>query len=800
MSAPFLLVAIAATALAGPDEWARELRHKDVIVRFGAVDAAVRAGGKEGEALLLLALRNDDWEVVERAAAALATRGSAQAADKLSALCIDGPVRRVREAAARSAAKIDPARTVAFLAKAARGADAVRAFEALAAVVETGPNAAAAIVVDEGLSPSTRRAPDRSGPRARDPVRAAAASAIGAFPLAERAALLSRLALDPDPAVASSALDAAARAPDVTFVRELVAALMAPSLPECVERRIRIAVHAAVAGRPQGYDPVRAAKPVLDAVAPAPSAEAAERAVRLMGILAAAPTTSSPGMPDERLVGATVLALKNAAAHSDSGVRAAAAASLGRIAAEACAPTLAWLASNDGDAHVRIVAVHSLARCGGAKDRDALAVLALRVIDADREVREEAAAALGVPGVPEAVPLLAKAVERALSDPRDPDWRTATVALVSLGRTRDGAALPVLRRWLRDPADWRTRASAAAGLGRLRSAAAVPDLVDALDDKSASVRATALESLVPLAGRNLGPASKAWRAWWHEQSTGFVVPPPVESLPRATDERYGSTPAEAFAGFDVILNRGASGDGAHESFDHEGVAYRVCRPGGIEAAGLHPAALVVCGAGEVSAQDVDALAWFVRAGGLLATTGFDLQLSLAKVCPGRVRAAEGAPDAKTKRPLVPLSACAPWDPSADGVFARGARTSRLATPRLFIEVLDPDRVEVPVDSPEAAASWGPSNLCCWTRAGHGLAADFATQVDAGGAAYFAGLGNSAERAAFAMDQMGVDHAELRLLKSRNVFDSAARCGAEILELSHFRLLANLVRASRRTGP
>lgn len=799
MAAPFLVAALAASAHAGPEEWARDLRHKDVIVRFAAIDAAVRAGGREAEALLVLALRNDDWEVVERAAAALATRGGPQSVDKLTALCLDGPVRRVRDAAARSAAKIDPARTVAFLAKAARGADAVRAFEALAAVVESGPNAAAAAVVEEGLDPAARRAPDRSGPRERDPVRAAAASAIGAFPLSARAALLGRLALDPDVAVASSALDAAALAPDVAFVPELVRALAAPSLSECVERRIRIAVHAAVAGRSKGSDAVRAAKPVLDAVAPAPSAQAAERIVRLMGILAAAPASEAFDAPDEDLVGATVLALKNAAAHSDARVRAAAAASLGRIAAASGAPTLAWLASNDADAHVRLVAVHSLAACGGARDRAALLVLADRVNDADREVREEAAAALGVRDVPDVVPLLAKAVERALADPRDPDWRTATVALVSLGRTRDAAALPALRRWLRDPADWKTRASAAAGLGLLRSAAAMPDLLDALDDKSASVRATALETLVPLAGRDLGADPKAWRSWWREREAGFVLPPANDAAPGAADDGYGAAAAQAFAGFDVVLLRGASGDGAHRSFEKEGVAYRVCRPGAIEAAGLHPSALVVCGAGEVSGDDVEALGWFVRAGGVLATTGFDLQLSLAKVCPGRVRSTEEAPADKAKRPLVPMSPCAPWDPAVLGALPRGGRTSRLASPRLFIEVLDADRVEVPVDSPEAAASWGPSNLCCWTRAGHGMAADFATHVDAGGVPYFAGLSTSADRAAFAMDRMGVGYAEVRALRERDVFDSTARCGAEILELSAFRVLANLVRASRRDG-
>src|SRR6185503_6746601 len=115
------------------------------------VDNAVRSGGKDAEATLLAALGNDDWEVVERAAAGLGTRGTAASLPRLVALSVDGPVRRVRAAAARSAAKLDIERAVSLLAKETQSGDAARAYEAIAAISEGGPNSAAARLVDEGL-------------------------------------------------------------------------------------------------------------------------------------------------------------------------------------------------------------------------------------------------------------------------------------------------------------------------------------------------------------------------------------------------------------------------------------------------------------------------------------------------------------------------------------------------------------------------------------------------------------------------------------------------------------------------
>src|SRR5687768_7077273 len=75
---------------------AKDLKAKDVKKRLAAVATLRKDGGPEAAALLLEALEDRDWEVVERAAEALGERGGPESVKKLADVAVEGRVRRVR--------------------------------------------------------------------------------------------------------------------------------------------------------------------------------------------------------------------------------------------------------------------------------------------------------------------------------------------------------------------------------------------------------------------------------------------------------------------------------------------------------------------------------------------------------------------------------------------------------------------------------------------------------------------------------------------------------------------------------
>src|SRR5712672_2752928 len=88
----FLVLAAATLAAhAAPADPAKDLKDKDFSVRLAAVEALESAGGKDCEKLLRDALTDKDWQVCERAAIALAKRGTPASVEDLVRLSIDGP-------------------------------------------------------------------------------------------------------------------------------------------------------------------------------------------------------------------------------------------------------------------------------------------------------------------------------------------------------------------------------------------------------------------------------------------------------------------------------------------------------------------------------------------------------------------------------------------------------------------------------------------------------------------------------------------------------------------------------------
>jgi len=75
LAIPTLLFARAIASPADPPTPAKLLKSKDVMVRLGAVQTLTDDGGEDAEKLLIGALKDKDWEVVERAADGLAEQG-----------------------------------------------------------------------------------------------------------------------------------------------------------------------------------------------------------------------------------------------------------------------------------------------------------------------------------------------------------------------------------------------------------------------------------------------------------------------------------------------------------------------------------------------------------------------------------------------------------------------------------------------------------------------------------------------------------------------------------------------------
>src|SRR5262249_10986290 len=117
---PELACALALCLLpAAGDDAAVQLRSAKVDERLAGVESLRKNGAKDAEALLKRALKDADGEVVEKAAAALAERGTPACAEALGRIALDGPARRLRIAAARAMAKLDPAAAATAFARAA---------------------------------------------------------------------------------------------------------------------------------------------------------------------------------------------------------------------------------------------------------------------------------------------------------------------------------------------------------------------------------------------------------------------------------------------------------------------------------------------------------------------------------------------------------------------------------------------------------------------------------------------------------------------------------------------------------
>jgi len=747
---------------------AKDLGSTDPSVRLAAIKK-VAEGAPDAEKLCLKALGDDDWEVASIAAAELGELGAKKAFPALLGLALEAPVRGLRRSAGEALGRIDALGAYDKLVKKLGGDEAVRACEAIASL---GPG-----LESHAEDLKTKELDKLLGERQAGP-RRAAARALVALSGDGRPARLKTFLTDNDVALRAAAIEAAGLSGDPAVFELLARQLEGGALKDFLARRVQEALRELFLAHPEKKEEFVALLAQLG------SATAASGPVaRLIGFL------SLERRGQKALEAAEALErIQPFLEDIQAPVRATAAASCGKIGSEAALDAAAALAAGDKDARVRRIALGVVARARGAKD-DATRALLLETLgkDPDPAVRVAAAVSLGVRGKPDVVAPL----EAALGDS---DWRVMTVAAVSLGKTEheeSAAALMDLHK--KGAADWRMRASAVAGLTRLRARAAVPVLIAALEDKEALVARTAYEFLCEIAHERLEPKPAVWTKWWEANGDRIRLSIPEEVIERRKRLEYVRTPEELFAGtyvgIDVLVLQ-SRGDHIENVLADLKIDHRRTGSGQLLSDGLHPQGVFVSNCtGEITQDEADRLAWFVYSGGALFGSCWALHETIEKLGSGYLRKLE------TRGEVTADVAAYPVDIESrylQGVFTTDARPIYNLEGAHLIEVLDPEEVEVLVDSPQCGAAFGGANLAAWFRLGHGVVLDSANHFEGQGFLSASNVREPVERMAYAIDHMGMTYEKLRELRKEKFWNKTSAAAENVKDLSVFRLITNFV--------
>jgi HEAT repeat protein len=763
---------------------AKDLKSKDVQVRLATVARILEERPEDGEELLLTALKDRDWEVVENAAAALGEIGGEDSVTPLLTLALTGPVRRVRFAAADSLILIGPDPVIDRIVKQTGGQVALAAFEALS---RYGAKAG-----EERLTAAIAR-----GFSAKDvPVKVAAARLVGALDGRRRREVLAAIFRMPETTVQAAALDAIRITPDEDDVTPLLALMHRKELNDVLSRRTLAAILAVVLTAKPGEDRDRLGRKALVGSELAKTPEAAARFARLAGILgklppqpefvpgeAAPPAAVPPPVSFERVLPTLEFALK----HNSEEARAAAVFALGEIAQDAALDRALALAEKDGSARVRLHALRTLVRVRGVKERKTRD-LARRLLlsDPDESVREYAAVALGAKGLDDVAADLARAL-------KDKVWQVAVCAAVSLGKTEDPAGVDPLID-LAGARDWKLRGAAIVGLGHVKSIAAVPTVIEALASRDAPVARSAYGFLKRMTVKSIPPDPRAWTDWWNKAKPGYSFPDLEKEAKEAKKYGYATTYRGVYEDLDVIVLQ-SRGDTIEKLLEHLTISHRLTRSGQVPDAGLHPFAVFVANCtGEITPKDVEQLAWFVRVGGYLFGSCWALSETIELVYPGVVRK---LPIPHQVLANVIAEPCRTESPYLAGVFPGMVQPIYVLYGAHLIDVMDPERVEVLIDSPQCAEEFTEGNLACWFDAGHGVILDSANHFDLQGLARAEKLKTAEDRMAYSIDHLGIDYEEARQLAAKRVWSSQTKALAEARDLSAFRFITNFVRHKRK---
>ncbi len=755
---PFALVVLCAAA----QDPAKDLKSKDVQKRLAAVDAL--GADEKGEKPLLSVLKDkrEDWEVLARAAASLAAHGSAASADELVRLALDAPVRAIRLAAAHTLGRLAPKAGAEALLRKAAGDDTLHALEALDALLTEKPPE----VELKGLDKLVEKGKDLYA-------RSAAARALVRAHGADRGEVLKRLLANESIAIQCAALAPCLDDPRTETLPVLQEYLGRARISDLGERRAVRALALLVE---------RAGAAGLDALRPLAAAHEGAVAARAARVLEHLPASVDAA--------ARLAALAPLLGHKESAARAAAAL---RAVAGAGSARGRNLYVEDREARVRLVALDSFAALAAEEGEELGKLLAPRLLqEPDALVRERIAVHLGRKNLLAAVDPLSKALG-------DAEWPVAVCAAVSLGRTQTGPAVDRLVRLLKESKDWKLRGAAAAGLGQSYHQAALAPLVEALADPDKAVVATAHNFLVSLTLQPLPPKVEPWRDWLAKNASKVELHDPKTRDEMARRERERGTFVDGQArereltrvfkdlALFVLESRG---DHIQTLLGRFKIQHTLGAAGKTPELALQPDALFVSNCtGEIEEKDVERLSWLVRTGGHLFGSCWALTETIARIAPGVIQKAETASEVLDHVPAEPAVAQSDY---LDGVFAPGVVPVYELQGAHLIEVLDPERAQVLIDSPLCAEHWGAGDLAAWFPLGHGVVLDSVNHFDVQGLELAEGLKTREDRQAYAVDHMGLAWADLRASKDEKYWDNSLRASEKVADLSVLRLVTNFV--------
>lgn len=744
----------------------KDIKSSNVLMRLAAIEA-LDMSTKGADKLLLRAMKDKDWEVREMAARKIGEASENAAIDRksaakaLAALSLTGAVRRMRRAAARSLGRVEPQIGSKALESKLKGKTTIRALEAMSALFTVSDTARANDKLNKKLQKLMKHK-DAA-------VREAAARACFAASKDREAAFAALLAKGR--VLAAAALDAIAADPRAGDLDLLSPQLLGKARNEVLERRMRRAATAACIAT---GDKQTVAASLLKSLSK--SALLLLRRARILPQLLAASCLEADAARE---------ALGPCLSCEDARVRAAAARALREIQAgeEGADLALARLAG-ETNPRVRFQLIQTIVALRGLDKDEHIPWLGKQMRGGDLHVRTLVATLLGRAG-DAPVPSLLQAC-------KDQDWRVAVTAIVSLGKTRSDAALDMLRS-LTKSTDWRRRGAAIVAWMHFNRKESVAPLLAALEDKNGIVQRSAHEGLAIVGyTRDVENDAKAWRAWWKERLAkhSFID----RAKEKAEREKYGYAVDDRliYAGLDVVVLQ-SRGDHIEKVLERLDVKHRRTMAAKVPEAALHPEAICVVNCtGEIEAVDVEPIAWFVHTGGALFGSCWALSQTIQRIFPGVL-----AKYATSAEVLDDVRAYACRSSKyLTGVFPAGVRPIYHLEGAHLIQVVDPERAEVLIDSPDAAERHGSGELAAWFRVGHGLVMDSVNHFDLQGLARAQRLKKPVDRQAYAIDHMGMTYTDWRRLAKKKFWSSTPRAAGEVPDLSAFRFLTNFVRAKR----
>ncbi|MHC4923582.1 MAG: HEAT repeat domain-containing protein, partial [Planctomycetota bacterium] len=406
-------------------------------------------------------------------------------------------------------------------------------------------------------------------------------------------------------------------------------------------------------------------------------------------------------------------------------------------------------------------------------------------------VREEAAVHLGVRELEGAVETLSSAL-------KDKEWEVVTASAISLGKTRDPKAVKPLVG-LRENKDWRDRGAAYAGLGWTRRKEVIPHLILSLGDKEVCVRRTGWEFLKRLTDKDLPLKAKAWDSWWSENEERFQIIDREQELKDAKKHGYALNDRDVYENLDVVV-LSSRGDSIEKLLSVLEIEHRMTRSKGLRKDGVQPFGVFVSNCtGEIQPEDHERIQWFVHAGGALFGSCWAIDKTIAVEFPDTIRKyrkAKGQVLDQVRAEEQPTES-----EYLGGVFPGATQPIYQLYGAFLVEVLDPERCEVLIDSPDCATRWNGGNLAAWFTAGHGVVMGSSNHFDRQTLSKLqnakgVSIKKPDDRKAFAINHFGFDWDRVRELEQRGVFKKQAQAEKEVTDLSAFRFLTNFVRRKR----